>query len=114
VLASSEFCTDIGNLLHGYQLCAATEGKSPHSLAIATNSATYLYDFLSSSGLSTDVTRISAKEMRAFILYLQQKRCFSNHPYSKAQQKGLSGTYHQYLHEVNMGFLVMACRGGEH
>jgi hypothetical protein len=34
VLASSKSCYDIGTLLHGYQLCAASEGKSPNSLAI--------------------------------------------------------------------------------
>jgi len=29
VLASSKSCADIANLLHGYQLCATAEGKSP-------------------------------------------------------------------------------------
>jgi len=74
VLASSKFATDIGSLLHGYQLCAATEGKSPNTIAIVTNSVRYLYDFLSSNGLSTDVTQIGTEEIRAFILHLQQKR----------------------------------------
>jgi len=101
VLASSKSGSDIGSLLHGYQLCAATEGKSPNTLAIVTNSVTYLYDFLSSNGLSTDVTQIGAGEMRTFILYLQQKRCFSNHPYSKAQQRGLSGhTINTYMRSI--------------
>jgi len=91
VLASSKSGTDIGSLLHGYQSCATTEGKSPNTLAIVINSITYLYDFLNSNGLSTDVTQIGTGEMRTFILYLQQKRCFGNHTYSKAQQRGLSG-----------------------
>ncbi len=101
MLASSNCGTEIGGLLHGYQLCAATEGKSPNSVAIVTDSVTYLYDFLSSNGLSTDVTLIGAGEMRTFILYLQQKRCFSNHPYSKAQQRGLSGhTINTYMRSI--------------
>ena len=101
MLASSKSGTDIGSLLHGYQLCAATEGKSPNSLAIVTRSVTYLYDFLSSNGLSTDVTQIGAGELRTFILYLQQKRCFSNHPYSKEQQRGLSGhTINTYMRSI--------------
>jgi len=101
MLASSKSCADIASLLHGYQLCATTEGKSPNSLAIVTNSVTYLYNFLSSNGLSTDVTQIGAEEMRAFILYLQRKRCFSNHPYSKAQQRGLSGhTINTYMRSI--------------
>ena len=91
----------MGSLLHGYQLCATTEGKSPNSLAIVINSMRYLYDFLCSSGLSTDVTQIGAGEMRTFILYLQQKRCFSNHPYSKAQERGLSGhTINTYMRSI--------------
>ncbi|MFH0914365.1 MAG: hypothetical protein V1849_03645, partial [Chloroflexota bacterium] len=101
VLASSKSGTDIGSLLHGYQLCSATEGKSPNSLAIVTRSVTYLYNFLCSNGLSTDVTQIGAGELRTFILYLQQKRCFSNHPYSKAQQRGLSGhTINTYMRSI--------------
>ncbi|MCK4369026.1 MAG: hypothetical protein KAV68_05105 [Dehalococcoidales bacterium] len=76
--------------MSGYSLCAQTEGKSKNTVAIVTNSITFLYDFLNSNGLSTDVTQIGAKELRAFILHLQQKRCFSNHPYSKTQQRGLS------------------------
>ena len=101
MLASSKSDTDLGSLIYGYQLCAATEGKSPNSLAIVTRSVTYLYDFLSSNDLSTDVTQIGSMEMRAFILYLQQKRCFSNHPYSKAQLRGLSGhTINTYMRSI--------------
>ncbi len=37
--ALSKFGSNIGSPLHGYQLCAATEGKSPHSLAISPNAA---------------------------------------------------------------------------
>jgi len=101
VLASSKSGTDIGSLLYGYQLCAATKGKSPNSLAIVTRSVTYLYDFLSSNDLSTDVTQIGVGGMRAFILYLHQKRCFSNHPYSKAQLRGLSRhTINTYMRSI--------------
>ncbi len=100
-LASSKSGSDIRSLIHSYQLCAATEGKSPNSSAIVVNSVTYLHDFLSDNGLSADVTQIGAGEMRAFILYLMQKRCFSNHPYSKVQQRGLSGhTINTYMRSI--------------
>jgi site-specific recombinase XerD len=93
--------TELLSLMSGYSLCAQTEGKSKNTVAIVTNSVTYLYDFLSSNGLSTDATQIGAGEMRAFILYLQQKRCFSNHPYSKEQQRGLSGhTINTYMRSI--------------
>ena len=67
------------HLITGYQLCAATEGKSPNAITIVTNSVSYLTDFLASQGMSSDVTQISQHEIRAFILYLQQKQCFSGH-----------------------------------
>jgi len=51
VLASSKSCTQIGDLLSGYQLCAATEGKSTSAIAIVTNSIRYLSDFLSTNSL---------------------------------------------------------------
>ena len=83
--------TDISTLIPGYSICAATEGKSPNTITIVVRSLTYLHDFLNSNGLTTDVTQIGVKEIRAFILHLQNKSCFSDHPYSKAQQRGLSG-----------------------
>jgi site-specific recombinase XerD len=87
--------------MSGYSLCAQTEAKSKNTVAIVTRSITYLYDFLNSNGLSTDVTQIGAGEIRTLILYLQQKRCFSNHPYSKAQQRGLSGhTINTYMRSI--------------
>ncbi len=87
VLASSKSSTYLSSLVAGYSLCAQTEGKSPNAVAIVVNSVKYLDDFLRSEDLSTDVTQIGVKEIRAFIARLQLKRCFSNHPYSKARQR---------------------------
>ena len=89
--------------MSGYSLCAQTEGKSKNTVAIVTSSITFLYDFLSNNGLSTDVTQIGEREIRVFILHLQQKRCFSNHPYSKTQQRGLSGhTVNTYMRSIRV------------
>ena len=101
MLASSKTATEISSLIQGYSLCARTEAKSPNTIAIVISSVRYLDDFLIARGLSSDVMRIGAKEIRAFIAYLQQKRCFSNHPYSKAQQRGLSGhTVNTYMRSI--------------
>ena len=79
--------TELLSLMSGHSLCAQTEGKGKNTVAIVTSSITFLYDFLSNNGLSADVTRISKREIRVFILHLQQKRCFSNYLYSKAQRR---------------------------
>jgi site-specific recombinase XerD len=92
-------------LLHGYRLCATTEGKSPNAIAIVTNSVSYFQDFITSQGISSDVTRISQHEIRAFILYLQQKRCFSGHRFNHAQDRGLAGhTINCYLRSLRIFF----------
>ena len=96
-----KMATGLSSLMSGYSLCAQTEGKSKNTVAIVTRSATYFNDFLSVNGLSTDVTQIGAREIRAFIFHLQQKSCFSNHPYSRAQQRGLSGhTINTYMRSI--------------
>ena len=93
--------TDLARLIQGYRLYAKTEGKSDKTITIVANSVGYLEGFLRSEGLPTDVTKIRTKEIRAFILYLQQKRRFSGHPFNKTQEQGLSGhTINCYLRSI--------------
>ena len=93
--------TDLPGLIQGYRLCAKTEGKSDKTIAIVANSVRYLEEFLRSEGLPTNVTQIGPREIRTFILYLQQKRRFSGHPFNKTQDRGLSGhTIDCYLRSI--------------
>ena len=77
-------------LLEGYQLCAATEGKSGKTVEIVTRSVTYFTRFLTAQGIKTDDALVGRAEIRAFILYLQQKKCFSGHPHNPTLERGLS------------------------
>jgi len=83
--------TELDNLLQGYRLCARTEGKSENTIRIANTALTTLKGFLESREYPTDVTEISARELREFILHLQQVRAFEHHPLTGPQTKGLSG-----------------------
>ena len=83
--------TELDTLVRGYRLCAATEGKSQKTIRITTSSLHTLKQFLEVKGYSTDINRITSQELREFILYLQQVRCFEHHPFTKAQDRGLSG-----------------------
>jgi len=95
----------LDQLIRGYQLCATTEGKSPNAVAIVTSSVSYFQDFLVSEGQSKDVAQISQYEIREFILYLQQKKCFSNHRFNRTQDRGLSGhTINCYLRSLRIFF----------
>ena len=90
-MVSTTSATDLARLIQGYRLCARTEGKSKSTIDSVTRSVTYLERFLLSEGLTTDASQIGPGELRAFILHLQQKRRFSNHPFIRPQQNGLSG-----------------------
>jgi site-specific recombinase XerD len=93
--------TDLARLIQGYRLCAQTEGKSKKTIDAVTSSVTYLERFLRSEGLTTDATGIGPGEIRVFILHLQQKRCFSDHPFARSQERGLSGhTINCYLRSI--------------
>jgi site-specific recombinase XerD len=100
------------HLITGYQLCATTEGKSPNAIAIVLNSMDYFERFLALQGISTDITQLSHHEIRAFVLYLQQKRCFSNHRFNHVQDRGLSGhTINCYLHSLRIFFSWLVSEG---
>jgi len=93
--------TELSSLVNGYKLCAQTEGKSKKTIDAVTSSVTYFERFLRYKGLVADVTEIGPREIRAFILYLQQKKCFSTHPFAKPQSRGLSGhTINCYLRSI--------------
>ena len=72
----------MGRLLFIYALYAITEGHSQNSIDIVTNSIRYLAYFLANHGASNDVREISHLEIRAFILYMKNRRCFENHPFT--------------------------------
>ena len=93
--------TELAHLVEGYKLCASSEGKSQNTIDIVSNSINYFNDFLRSNHLCTDVKHIGPQEIRSFILYLQQKNCFSNHPFSRPQERKLSSyTINCYLRSI--------------
>ncbi len=83
--------TQLDNLIQGYRLYAQTEGKSQKTISITITAATSLRDFLKANGFPTDVAEIGAQELREFILHLQQVKAYKYHPFTRPQDKGLSG-----------------------
>ncbi|MCX7911986.1 MAG: tyrosine-type recombinase/integrase [Dehalococcoidales bacterium] len=81
-------------------------------MTIVSDSVRYFVDFLASRGLSTEVTKITPYYIRAFIMYLQQKRCFSNHRLNRPKEKSLSGhTVNCYLRSVRAFFSWLVSEG---
>jgi integrase/recombinase XerD len=101
IIERKSAATGLDSLIRGYRLYARTEGKSQKTITITTTAVNTLRDFLESSGFSTDVTDIGTKELREFILHLQQVRAFEHHPYTKPQERTLSGnTVNCYLRAI--------------
>ncbi len=83
--------TQLTSLIQGYRLCARTEGKSDKTVLITISALNKLQRFLGENGYPADVAEIGVRELREFILYLQQVRAFEHHPYTEPQTRGLSG-----------------------
>ena len=98
IIERKSTASGLDSLIQGYRLCARTEGKSQKTITITTTAVTTLKNFLEARGLSTDVTDIGTRELREFILHLQQVRAYEHHPYTKLQERTLSGnTVNCYL-----------------
>lgn len=74
--------------LVAYRTYAGAEGKSPKTVAWVTSSVGYFADFLDPE--PHDISSVTGNDLRRFIIALQSKDKFSNHPYNKRQQVKLS------------------------
>jgi len=74
--------------LVAYKTYSKVEGKSPKTVAWVVSSVDYFADFL---GLEQqDIEAITGNDLRRFIIALQDKPKFGNHPYNKPQKEKLS------------------------
>jgi len=80
--------TTFSDALAAYRICAKAEGKSPKTIRWVTSSVGYFSDFL---GDNQKITTITANDLRHFIIALQERSKFQNHPFNKPQKEKLSG-----------------------
>jgi len=69
--------------LVAYKTYSRAEGKSPRTIRWITSSVGYFADFLGPE--CQDIASITGNDLRRFIIALQGKHKFSNHPYNKPQ-----------------------------
>ena len=74
--------------LVAYKTYARAEGKSLKTVAWVVSSVGYFAEFLDPE--QQDIGAITGNDLRQFIIALQGKPKFSNHPYNKTQQAKLS------------------------
>jgi integrase/recombinase XerD len=80
--------TTLSEALAAYRICAKAEGKSPKTVAWIADAVRYFSEFLGDEG--NDLKNINAQSLRRFILVLQSKRAFSNHRFTRPQDRPLS------------------------
>jgi len=78
----------IQDALTAYRTYARAEGKSPKTISWVVNSVGYFADFLGPD--RQDIGDIKGNDLRRFIIALQDKPKFSNHPYNRSQTAKLS------------------------
>jgi len=74
--------------LVAYRTYAGAEGKSPKTVAWVASSVGYFAEFLGPE--QQGIGAITGNDLRRFIIALQGKPKFANHPYNKPQQAKLS------------------------
>ena len=74
--------------LVAYRTYARAEGKSPKTISWVTSSMGYFAEFLGPR--QQDIGTIKGNDLRRFIIALQEKPKFANHPYNKPQTAKLS------------------------
>ncbi len=74
--------------LVAYRTYARAEGKSPKTVTWVVSSVGYFAEFLGPE--QQDTGTITGNDLRRFIIALQVKPKFANHPYNKTQQVKLS------------------------
>jgi site-specific recombinase XerD len=77
----------IPEALAAYRIYAQAEGKSPKTIQWIMSSVTYFSEFL---GPKKEIADITGDDLRRFIIHLQQRPKFANHPYNKPRKEPIS------------------------
>jgi integrase/recombinase XerD len=73
----------LGDTLREYRVCSKAEGKSSKTIRSTTQAVGYFADFL---GDVNEVSKVGAKDLRAFITALREKKRWSNHPTNRSDR----------------------------
>ena len=95
----------IKELVCAWVLAARAEAKSPNTVTIMLRCLGYFEDYLSSIGVPPTAGSVSPLLLRSYVVYLQQKPAFSQHPYTRTQPHPLSDqTVHGYCRALRAFF----------
>jgi site-specific recombinase XerD len=91
-----------------YRICARAEGLSSKTVEWVTSSVRYLSEFL---GEGQDVESVSVQDYRRFILVLQGRARWNNHPWNRPEGKLSPQTVETYARGVKAFFSYLKKEG---
>lgn len=83
---------ELSAIIQGYRICATAEGKSHKHREMVASITLRFYRFLEEARRPTDVRKIGAEDVRAFIVYLGEVKRYEGHNMACTQENGLSKT----------------------
>jgi site-specific recombinase XerD len=72
--------TDLGRLIHAFEVTNRTLNKSPKTTAWYSNNLRLFKDHMIARGHSLAIDDIGLEEAREYVLYLQERKKFEGHP----------------------------------
>jgi len=100
--------TTLSDMVAAYKICAKAEGKSPKTVRAVSQAVKYLIDFVG----DIKIEELTSDHLRQFILALQEKRKYSNHPFTRISTKKLSpDTIASYVRSIKSFFGLLAREG---
>lgn len=112
LLLDGQQSTELDDLIKYEDVCGLASGKSKRTVELTCLALKKLKNFLVDNGLSTDITHIDARYIRAFILHLQSSKRFDDHPTVKGRDRSLSGlTVNGYMRSIRAAWNRWVCEG---
>jgi site-specific recombinase XerD len=103
---------DLMKALEFYSLKARAEGKSRKTIESVTTSVRGLERYLRANGISMEVEEIDTIAIYGYLASLNERNCFSNHPFTPEQPRKLSGhTKNAYARGLSVFFGLLYLEG---
>jgi integrase/recombinase XerC/integrase/recombinase XerD len=95
----------LSELIDYFELCNRNEGKSQRTISFYTQNLIHFHRYLKSRHLPESIGQIDIMLLRQFILYLQKRRRYEEHPHTPTQSELLSAaTIHGYVRTLKAFF----------
>lgn len=82
--------TRLPNLIQYFEVCNQSEGKSPKTVSWYSANLRQFHRYLQSRHIPDSIEDLNIQILREYILYLQKRKKFADHPYTPTKSEFLS------------------------